>query len=597
MTRRIIKSMGWACLTVLFCILCMKGSLAADMTAEQSEEQLSGEEEEPEEEEPEEEEPEEEPEKPVIRFETEFPLPDGKNGYYVSRPYITIIHPGKYGITKFRLKHEENICAEGEIKEEGSRIKIDSEKFYEGENILAVWMEDEQGKRIEGYEMVKIFRIDMTPPVISLSTEKGFDYWYSGPVDLQVDVKDQETGSQPESVVCMTDGRKIGESREKACAFRIETPSRNGKGVPVTVRAWDRAGNMAETTEILFIDVQAPEVSVDGLSDCRISSIPIEIQCAIMEENKIRQAEARIEWESPEGRLVRSTLKEWEKMAEGMQLSRRLSEDGIYRIVVNAEDAAGHTVLSEGHVVIDRQNPRIQYVDQLNGQYLKYFYWNYHTEELVEDNTSVIYTIHMDGDLYTMGTMIDREGKHVLEVHAVDAAGNKGTARAEFVIDHTPPRILFEHVEEGRVYEEMCEFRIRLADDQDKITAIQINGVEQPLTEIQGVYSYTVQEAQNYEVEVEACDVAGNQTDARLRFQVVPKETLAEKMFRPLVRTLGIASEKGDSEDGNEDDLKNNKTEEKKSDMRWKWITVGIAVPAGVFIVRLISKKKKFIRK
>ena len=41
------------------------------------------------------------------------------------------------------------------------------------------------------------------------------------------------------------------------------------------------------------------------------------------------------------------------------------------------------------------------------------------------------------------------EGWHTLEVKAVDAAGNIGVSRADFVIDHSAPEIVFRDVREG----------------------------------------------------------------------------------------------------------------------------------------------------
>ena len=69
----------------------------------------------------------------------------------------------------------------------------------------------------------------------------------------------------------------------------------------------------------------------------------------------------------------------------------------------------------------------------------------------IEDFTSYTYQIRLDGSLYTVGDKISGEGRHILCVEATDSAGNKAQAKAGFVIDRTPPRILFLDVEEEGV--------------------------------------------------------------------------------------------------------------------------------------------------
>ena len=83
----------------------------------------------------------------------------------------------------------------------------------------------------------------------------------------------------------------------------------------------------------------------------------------------------------------------------------------------------------------------------------------------------------MDGRLYPIGTEIDTEGRHTLQVNAIDAAGNEAVARAEFVIDHTPPKIQFYQVEEGAQYEGILNFQVRIPEKRrlDR-RSVEVNG-------------------------------------------------------------------------------------------------------------------------
>ena len=151
--------------------------------------------------------------------------------------------------------------------------------------------------------------------------------------------------------------------------------------------------------------------------------------------------------------------------------------------------------------------------------------------DLIQDFTTYTYTVSLDGRLYPLGETVNREGLHFLEVKAVDAAGNVGTASAEFVVDHTAPKVIFRNLEEGKVYEEQQTFQVTLEDQKDEIREIRINGIRQKTSTHSKIYQYTVEDERDYEVTVKASDRAGNETTERITFEVAGKETLVEQIL------------------------------------------------------------------
>ena len=157
------------------------------------------------------------------------------------------------------------------------------------------------------------------------------------------------------------------------------------------------------------------------------------------------------------------------------------------------------------------------------------------------------------------------------------------------MIDHTPPEIIFKHIEEGKEYEEKQTFKVELGDPKDTIDGIQINGEKQKIHAGSKAFQSTVQEYQDYEVKVTAVDKAGNRSEKSLMFSVVPKKTILQKIADPVVRTLSksVNVKKHKSADMNE------KEEKLPRDMRVVTLaTASAALAAGAGYYRIKRKKR-----
>ena len=129
------------------------------------------------------------------------------------------------------------------------------------------------------------------------------------------------------------------------------------------------------------------------------------------------------------------------------------SEDGKYVCTVTGTDASGRRTEKTISFIIDRTDPVIRYVEQLNGSHIPLFQWNY-GKEMIQDLTENSYRMYLNGREYFTGTRITTEGRYLLEVRAWDQAGNHASAEAVFTIDHTGPAICWGELREGSVYEE-----------------------------------------------------------------------------------------------------------------------------------------------
>ena len=500
----------------------------------------------------EEEDPEEEK---ITQFLLSYPEADGKNGYYVTVPKVCLRHVSETGTTVYQLCRNDEVVQEGRLETTDEEVCFDEAQLTDGKNVLTVYMEDKDGIRIPEYDVEHEFWLDLTAPQFHMEAENGFDVWYQKEAWIRAEGNDGVWGSGMDTISCYCGNEIVGTKKGETGEFLIQQDSQKGEGINVTITVMDRAGNRSEQTKKLYIDSYAPGTSIECVTDYMITSQPVDVHYQITEENKIKEKAADAEWENTEGKKQILAIEEWEENQVGYSAACRYTEDGIYKINVQAADMAGHTALSEAQFIIDSHNPVIRYMDKINGQFMKKFSWNYSGEMFIEDFTTYIYQIQLDGEIYPTGKEITEEGKHLLYVEAVDAAGNKAEAKASFVIDRTPPEIIFIDVEEEEKYEEEKKFQISTRDKDDTIQEIRINGERQHLGENQKIYEYTVQEHKNYEVMVKATDQAGNQSVSHITFEVIPRKNVIQKAVEPIkVFVLNGKDAKGNYDQEGEDD-------------------------------------------
>ena len=516
------------------------------------------------------------PEETIECFHVSIPQEDGENGYYISKPEVEITHVSGAGVTKYQFADSEGQMMEGELAQKDDAARIAGEQFKEGINKLSIWMEDGEGKQVEEYRLDKDFLIDTQAPAIWLGAPRGFEAWYQETASITVTGEDGELGSQIEEVVCASGNSLIGKSKELPATFQVAYASAKGNSIKITVTARDRAGNTASRSCGLYIDRQPPKARIEGIEDYMITSKPVEVRYFVEEENVMEDMRAWARREDPQGNAGEIPVSEWSETESGKCARQVLADDGIYQLSLSCMDKAGYEAGKAARFIIDTKSPLISYVDRLDNQYLKRFCWNYPASEWIRDFTSYTYTILLDGRIYPMGQEVLEEGRHTLEVKAIDAAGNTGTAKARFVIDHTPPQVVFRDVEDGKDYEEEKTFQVTLEDQEDQIDEIKINGEAQKTNKRSRIYQFTVQDLKNYEIEVRASDYAGNQAVGHMQFQVSPKKTVFQRLIKPIEKKL-----KTDAKEKNE-----------KKPKKWPKICM-IFIPFLAIAVLIYYKKRK----
>ena len=209
----------------------------------------------------------------------------------------------------------------------------------------------------------------------------------------------------------------------------------------------------------------------------------------------------------------------------------QIKNDGRYLLKIWSKDEAGNRSEESFRIVcfVDTKEPEI-FVEYRNvnnihgilkGQRAKIKVRDQNlSKNLVKVKTSgrQITKWKQEGDYYQTEVIFDHDGKQNLLIQAEDIAGNVIKKKAEsFLIDTKRPEIIIDGITDLKSYKQPVELNIKIEDenlDTDK-TYIYVNGKKSRDKMIKKDGYYTV--------EVEAYDLAGNQSRMIRRFIVNQK--------------------------------------------------------------------------
>ncbi|MDL4838925.1 Ig-like domain-containing protein [Aquibacillus rhizosphaerae] len=277
------------------------------------------------------------------------------------------------------------------------------------------------------------------------------------------------------------------------------------------VLATDKAGNQT-TLEVGFtLDTTKPKLSISGVLEGFFNE---NIKPSVTYSDKYLDKDKT------------SVTLNGKPFENGMELDREQS----YVLKAVITDLASN--VSERTIVftVDKTAPVIQFKEAISDKYLNE---TIIPELFIEDMSAYdIIALTLNGEAYNLGDPIEEEGKHVLFFEVKDKAGNIQQLTVEFIIDKTPPEIVFEGAEENGEYFDPIELLIRLSNLDDKIQTITVNGeeFEGEIVEEDGeqVIKLNLSDVDSYQVEVTAYDEAGNEVKKALPFEIAEKSGLVK---------------------------------------------------------------------
>lgn len=201
-----------------------------------------------------------------------------------------------------------------------------------------------------------------------------------------------------------------------------------------------------------------------------------------------------------------------------------VSTDGVYELHVVATDKAGNTKQVQRRFTIDTLPPRIVLGGIADGAIVNHDVTpTMSVSDLHLEPTPP--TVTLNGQPFTMGTLVSSEGSHQLRANARDVAGHLTEASLTFAIDKTPPEIQVTGVSQGAVAD---TFTIHFAATDAHLDAGTLVATLDGLPFTTGG---TVNTEGHHTLQVSVSDRAGNSRVVTLSFSVVTSDPLMP-MFR-----------------------------------------------------------------
>lgn len=364
--------------------------------------------------------------------------PDGENGYFKSAPEV-IIKQNEDQIMRYRLEDANGKVLTGRLDSMLRTVTIQEGVLKDGENILDIWLEDENGVVVDSSMERKIYLVDQTPPEYPLQFVKN----------EVVEILAEDKTSGIEGIYYAIEGQEMQylkgnhvflalpeEFAGKICAYAVDRAGNQGESCYFVVQKEEKTEVITPeiSKEEEEKDVDEPKIELSGIPDTGIESKSIVISCLISDDSAISELKGKMIQEQMDGTEVIYEMKEWKKTDQGYQYQREIVEDGIYQIEIEGKDVAGNIAYETRQIIIDTQAPQISQLNRWEGRRLEEFCWNYQMDDLVSDLTSWYAEIRLDGVLYKSGQVCKEQGKHILEVNARDLAGNEVKEVSTFYI-------------------------------------------------------------------------------------------------------------------------------------------------------------------
>ncbi|MCM3668149.1 Ig-like domain-containing protein [Mesobacillus maritimus] len=426
-----------------------------------------------------------------------------ENGAYynVDKPVQIAIRDVNLDVNKVTVTRNGARYNAGGFSVNGQLASFSHNFSGEGEYHIVVDATDQAGN---SFSREVQFTIDKTDPVITPKFKGQSRVIKDGEYINEIFTPEFALGHQDDSIVSVTlNGKSVGKASPTAS---------KEMDYEYQVLARDKAGNESTLKISFTLDTTSPKVSITGVIDGYFNEniAPVVTYSDVHLDRK----------------KVSITLN-----GQPYRNNTKLDQEGDYVLKATVADLANNVTTRTIVFSIDKSKPVITFKEPISE---KYFNSDLIPDLLIEDFSAYdVITMTLNGQDYQLGDPITSEGKHVLYFEVKDKAGNVQQLSVEFMIDKTPPKVVFDGVEKDGTYYEPVKVAIRLDSPTDKVKAVLINGELYDFNTTEDangftVYSTTLADFGSYEIEVIAEDDAGNESKTVLPFEIAEKSAIVK---------------------------------------------------------------------
>ncbi|MEF8874076.1 MAG: S8 family serine peptidase [Candidatus Thermoplasmatota archaeon] len=292
----------------------------------------------------------------------------------------------------------------------------------------------------------------------------------------------------------------------------------------VEVRATDVVGYQSVTDVNFTVDTSPPHLEITSPEEGHASP----------------NRSVTIEWEGSdelsgiEQYEIRTNEDDWEDIGLDTSYEYEDLADGDYEVEVRATDRAGHQETDNLSFIIDTLSPivtinELEEGDMINSDSIP-VNWSAWDDISEIDEKEIRIDEGADGEWgdwielssesdYTFEDLPDDE--HIIEVRAVDVAGNEETTRVSFIVDTTPPDLQITSPSEDELRTDFVTVEWECKENETGIDRYEIKIDDGEWETVEGrSHKFEGLEDGSYTVEVRATDQAGNNETSTVSFEV-----------------------------------------------------------------------------
>ncbi|MDR4889942.1 Ig-like domain-containing protein [Fredinandcohnia sp. QZ13] len=412
----------------------------------------------------------------------------------------------------------------GTWDEHGTTSKLSHLFDEDGDYVIAVTAKD--AAKNEAVPISKHFTIDKASPALKIT---GVEHMTNYNVNKQVSFEVNDANIDQTSIRVTKNGK----------AYNVGTPAQSRTKASLThtfkeegsyvlyFNATDKSGNKTTHDEIAFIiDKTNPVVKIDGVDHQSFNPTAKRVTVSVDELNF--GTNYVVLSVTKDGKVF--NIGTWQNNNKLSSLGYNFKDDGLYTVAISAEDKAGNGPIAANKTfTIDTTKPTIEITGVENAAH-------YNVDKPVSVTIRDVnldvnrITVTRNGRGYNAGGFavanqtarlshnFSQEGDYVINVEAIDKAGNQFSNKIAFTIDKTAPVITPKFKGQSRVIKDgeyinevfTPEFALDQADDT--IVSVTMNG-----SNVTGRIP-TASLEMTYKFSVLARDKAGNESTINISF-------------------------------------------------------------------------------